>query len=199
MFRIDFHVHTSERSNCALATQTEQIKAAIKSGLQAIAITDHFKLVPASELIRLNKIYAPFRILSGIEITANGEDWLVLGLNDEILETEKWDYPQLHQYVTSRGGILILAHPFRYRTTIGVDIFKNPPDAIELRSNNIRLDLVPKIKDLANLLNIPTLCNSDAHNTSYIGRFYNICDRPTMETKVILGAIKSGAMLPSVA
>ena len=79
MLHIDFHVHTSERSNCAVATQTEQIQAAIKSDLQAIAITDHFKLVPDCELIRLNKIYHPFRIIGGIEITANGEDWLVLG------------------------------------------------------------------------------------------------------------------------
>ena len=198
MFHIDFHVHTAERSHCATASQTEQIQAAIKSGLHAIAITDHFQLVPISELRWLNRNYAPFRILNGIEITANSEDWLVLGLTDKVLETEKWTYPHLHQYVTSRGGILILAYPFRYHTTIGVDIFKYSPDGIELRTNNIRLELVPQIKDLAEQLHIPTLCNSDAHTTSTIGRYYNIFDQSNLETENIFRSLRSGMMRPSV-
>ena len=88
MFHIDFHVHTAERSTCAIASQTEQIQKAIQSGLQAIAITDHSRLVPVHELERLNRIYAPFRILNGIEITADGEDWLVLGITDKLVEKE---------------------------------------------------------------------------------------------------------------
>ncbi len=198
MLHYDFHVHTSERSTCAIASQTEQIQTAIRSGLHAVAITDHFKLVPDHELARLNRIYAPFQIMSGIEITANGEDWLVLGLSDPALETEKWTYPLLHQFVRRQGGVLVLAHPFRYHPVIDVDLVKYPPHAVELRSNNIRVELVPKIKDLADQLHVPTLCNSDAHSTGSIGRYYNISDRSVMDSGDIFGAIKSGSLRPSV-
>ncbi len=198
MLHIDFHVHTAERSNCATASQTEQIQAAIQSGLQMIAITDHFKLVPEREFSRLNRIYAPFQILHGIEITANGEDWLVLGIADPVLESENWTYPNLHHYVRSQDGVIILAHPYRYHPVIAVDLVQYPPDAVELRSNNIRVELVPKIRELADRLHIPTLCNSDAHSTGSIGRYYNIFDRPMMNSGEILEAIKSGMLRPSV-
>ena len=65
--KVDFHVHTAERSRCATAHQKEQIETAIAAGLDCIAITDHHKLVPLEELERLNRAYAPFRILGGIE------------------------------------------------------------------------------------------------------------------------------------
>lgn len=198
LFKIDFHVHTAERSSCAISSQTEQIRAAIKSGLQAIAITDHSRLVPEPELAQLNRDFAPFRILNGIEITTDGEDWLVLGVTDPILEAENWTYPQLHQFVHARGGIIILAHPFRFRPEIKTDLVTYTPDALELRSNNIRLDLVPQIKELADSLHIPTLCNSDAHYTGSIGRYYNIFDNSHLEMPHILAEIKSGAMRPSL-
>ncbi len=198
MLHIDFHVHTAERSNCATASQTDQIQTAIQSGLQIIAITDHFKLVPDQEFFRLNRIYAPFQILRGIEITANGEDWLVLGIADPVLESENWTYPNLHHYVRNQGGVIILAHPYRYHPIIGVDLIQFPPDAVELRSNNIRVELVPKIRELADRLHIPTLCNSDAHSTGSIGRYYNIFDSPMMNSGEILEAIKSGLLRPSV-
>ena len=198
MVHIDFHVHTSERSSCATATQDEQIQAAIHSDLNAIAITDHARLVPETELARLNQVYAPFRIFSGIEINADGEDWLVIGLREKKLETEKWVYPQLHEFVMAKNAIIILAHPFRFHPNINVNLVQYPPHAVELRSNNIRVDLVPKIRELALQHKLPTLCNSDSHNTSTIGKFYNIFDRADWEDADVFEAIKLGLMTPSI-
>ena len=78
--KVDLHVHTSERSPCAIASEDEQIRAAIAAGLDAIFITDHHRLVPVEQLDALNRTFAPFRIFGGIEVTSQGEDfryWLI--------------------------------------------------------------------------------------------------------------------------
>lgn len=190
--KIDFHVHTAERSNCATANQAEQIETAIKQGLDVIAITDHHHLLPADELIKLNQKYQPFHILSGIEITADREDWLVLGLSDPALESEDWAYVDLYRYVRSKNGLIILAHPYRYRPEITVNLKKFTPDAVEIRSINIRSDNIPRILDLAHHLNIPTLSNSDAHATSNLGRYFNVFEPNTLSDLEIYDALKSG-------
>ncbi len=192
--KIDFHVHTSERSSCATSRTAEQIKAAMAAGLNAIAITDHHRLVNPLELAKLNQVYAPFKIFNGIEITADHEDWLVLGLGDPKLESEDWSYPELHRFVRSKGGFIVLAHPFRYRPNLSVDIFVNPPDAIEIRSMNIRGEKVPRIQELAGKLNLPTLCNSDAHSTGALGRYYNILSAEHTQRDDIFNALKAGAL-----
>jgi len=196
--KIDFHIHTSERSSCAKSDESAQIETAIRSGLDAIAITDHYRLVPPDELALLNQRYSPFMILTGIEITADHEDWLVLGLPDPTLESMGWTYPDLHRYVRGHGGILTLAHPYRYRPDIQVDLHRYPPDAIEVRSNNIRSELVPSIRSLAQELQIAMLCNSDAHVTASIGKYYNICDAPIESEPDFWKALKAGLMRPSI-
>jgi histidinol phosphatase-like PHP family hydrolase len=196
--KIDFHVHTSERSACATAPAAEQIKKAIAAGLNGIAITDHHHLVHPLELIKYNQIYAPFKIFGGIEITAESEDWLVLGLSEPNLESENWSYADLQRYVRSKGGIIILAHPYRYRQHISVDLSANPPDAIEIRSNNIRIENVPRILQLASQLHLPTVCNSDAHSTSNLGRYFNIFSIETPSRNLIFNALRTGALQHSV-
>jgi predicted metal-dependent phosphoesterase TrpH len=190
--KIDFHVHTAERSNCATALQSEQIETAIQQGLDGIAITDHFRLVPPDELRELNQKFSPFRILPGIEITANREDWLILGLSDPILEKDDWSYPELHQFTRAKGGVIILAHPFRYHPNFTVDLVRYPPDGIEIRTVNIRSDSVPRIQELADRLKIPTLCNSDAHTTSPLGRYFNIFENGAASEAEIMPSLKKG-------
>jgi 3',5'-nucleoside bisphosphate phosphatase len=196
--KIDFHVHTAERSSCASALTTEQIRKAISAGLNGIAITDHHRLVHPFELAKYNQIYAPFIIYPGIEITSGGEDWLVLGLSDTHLESEDWSYPDLHQFVRAHGGYIVLAHPYRYKQYLSVDVFSNPPDAIEIRSINIRSENVPRIQELAGKLNVPTLCNSDAHTTSALGHYYNILSPDHSARNGIFDVLKTGAVKHSV-
>jgi len=195
---IDFHVHTSERSNCAASRESEQIQKAISAGLDSIAITDHHRLVPREHLAELNQHHPSLKILTGIEITSDGEDWLVLGLHDANLESEAWSYPDLHSFVRAKGGTLVWAHPFRYHADIRMDLGRYPPDAIEGRSYNIRADNVARIQQLAAQLHLPTLCNSDAHHISALGHYYNILHANVQTEQEILAALRSGAMQPSI-
>lgn len=171
--KIDLHVHAKERSACAVVGEESQIQAAIVAGLDAIAFTDHHRLVPADRLLQLNQRYAPFRIYSGIEITADAEDWLVLGLSDPVLERWDWSYPDLASFVRRLGGFIALAHPFRYTETIQVNLDSLPPDGIEVRSVNTRGEREGEIRKIAERLHLAALQNSDAHSVTPIGRFYN--------------------------
>jgi predicted metal-dependent phosphoesterase TrpH len=173
MMKLDLHIHSSDRSACGRSSETEQIESALAAGLDGIAFTDHHRLAPYPHLVDLNRKYAPFKIYSGIEITADHEDWLVLGIQDPALESELWDYEGLHRLVRQKGGIIVLAHPYRYQSKIQVDLNRLPPDAIELRSRNTPAQYEGLIREAASLLNLLLMCNSDAHYYKDIGAYYN--------------------------
>lgn len=171
--RIDLHVHASDRSACAVDDEESQIRAAMAAGLEGLAFTDHFKLVPEARFTELKCKYAPFRIFTGIEITADQEDWLVLGLRDARLERTDWDYPSLWQFVREQGGFIALAHPFRWAESIHADLALYPPDAIEVRSNNTPRRYEQEIRALAGRYGLLQLCDSDAHANRMIGNYWN--------------------------
>ncbi len=170
--KIDLHVHSKERSGCSVAPERELIMRARETGLDALAFTDHARLVPSDHLRALNEEFAPFRIFSGIEIhTAEEEDVLVIGLQDPQLESMGWGYADLHQFVRARGGYLILAHPYRYRETIQADIHRYPPDAIECRSLNLPPHTENRIRRTAEDVGAAVVCASDAHAVDGVGAF----------------------------
>jgi predicted metal-dependent phosphoesterase TrpH len=190
--KIDFHVHTKERSACGRASEEEQIRAAITAGLDAIVFTDHHRLVPVERLKELNDRYIPFRVFGGIEINTNGEDVLVLGLHDAALESSKWAYPDLHAFVRERGGFIILAHPFRYHPQITIEVERLIPDALEVRSVNTPVAAEGRIREIASHLEIPLLCNSDAHSTDALGTHYNNLERTPTDEQEILALLRAG-------
>lgn len=190
--KIDLHVHSSERSNCAVATAEEQVRAAVAAGLDAIVFTDHHRLVDANQLNDLNARYAPFRIFGGIEITAQGEDFILCGLNDAALENRAWDYADLWQFVQQKNGFLALAHPFRYHQQIAADIARFPPHAIEICSTNTPPRAAPEIQEIAASLKISLLCNSDAHAPERLGSYYNIFDELPPDDASLAAALKAG-------
>ena len=188
--KIDLHVHARERSACSLASEEDQIRAALRAGLDGLAFTDHHRLAPVSRLKALNARYAPFRIFRGIEISTDGEDVLVLGLHDLALENEFWPYPELHAFVRARGGFIVVAHPFRYHPELSLDLERYPPDAVEGRSSNIPPRNEARIRALASQLGVPVLRNSDAHSTREIGSHYNVLEdaqggAPASEAEVL--------------
>jgi histidinol phosphatase-like PHP family hydrolase len=197
LMKIDLHVHTSERSACARAGEVEQIRAAIASGLDGIAITDHDRLVPQERLAELRQQFAPFTIFTGIEVGAEDHHWLVLGIHEPALERLDWRYADLHRFVQSRGGYIILAHPFRYRPNIPVDLDSNPPDGIEWSSTNTPVNRESDIRALAARLGLTLFSNSDSHRPSSFGSYGTILPRRAgsdQELIEILRGLKPQAM-----
>lgn len=172
--KIDCHVHARERSGCATVDEQGQIRAAIAAGLDGLAFTDHNRLVPQERLAFLNEKFAPFHIFTGIEVDADSEHWVVLGVHDPALEQLGWRYIDLLEFVRSRGGFIILAHPFRYVPQIRVDIEKYPPDGIEYRSINTSKAREAEILSLAARCGILPFSNSDGHHPGGVGSYYNM-------------------------
>lgn len=174
--KVDLHLHCSERSNCSIASEQQHIESAIKYGLDAIVITDHNKLVPEDHLKELNQKYSPLKIFGGIEVRTvpNGDDVLVIGIKDRILEEKEWTYEALYKYVKDHGGFIALCHPYRYKNTVDIDIATYVPDAIEIHSTNIGNCDEQLIRTLANRLGCKLIGNSDGHCHLHTGIYHNI-------------------------
>ena len=192
LVKIDLHVHTRDRSPCGRATEEEQVRAAIAAGLDAICFTDHYHLAPPARLAELNRRYAPFCIFGGIEVSADGEDFLVLGQPDPALERTDWSYPALHACVRRGGGFLILAHPFRYHPHITAPIEQYPPDAIEIYSHNTPPSTEAEIRTIAARLGLCLLSNSDAHGSERLGSYYNILPDGAGDEAAVLSSLRAG-------
>lgn len=194
--RIDLHAHSAERSPCAVSRAEEMIEAAVAAGLDGIALTDHDRLVPAADLERFNSKYAPFRVFSGIEISLDLEHVVVLGLRDTDLERRRWDWPRLHEFVHTLGGLTILAHPYRFRDAISIDVERCPPDAVEVNSTNMgRCDL-GVARALAKALGAWPVANSDAHHRELVGVYHNVFDTAVSNDAELVAALRAGRAKP---
>jgi histidinol phosphatase-like PHP family hydrolase len=194
MMKIDLHVHSAERSPCARSGEEEQIRAAIACGLDALVMTDHARFIPQMNLDFLNRKYAPFRILSGIEITVQErEDVLVLGVHDPDLEISGWTYAELHALVRRHRGWLAIAHPFRYRATMDVDLERYPPDALEVCSMNVPREERQRIGEIAAGLGIQVVCNSDSHIVHTMGVAYNVLHKTPADEAELVQLLRNGA------
>lgn len=146
----------------------------------------------------MNRKFAPFRIYGGIEISIDGEDLLVFGLQDSVLETTRWRYPDLRAFVRERHGLLVLAHPFRYHARIDLDLVSCTPDAIELHSTNTPVTYAAVIREIAAALRLPMLSNSDAHTAGAIGRHFNLIEVETGDEREIVERLREGDFAPVV-
>jgi PHP family Zn ribbon phosphoesterase len=190
LYKLDLHVHAAERSGCASTYEEDQIRAAMRAGLNGIAFTDHHAMPSPTRLDELNAKYAPFKIYAGIEITAEDDDWLVLGLREKALSRAMpWRYIELADFVREKGGFLALAHPFRYSDQVPHELESCPPDGIEFRSNNTPVTREGEIRSLAARLHLAPLCNSDAHSTRSLGRFFNVMTNLPSDDQELIEAL----------
>jgi histidinol phosphatase-like PHP family hydrolase len=191
--KIDLHIHSNDRSMCGTANDDQMVRAAIEHGLDAIAFTDHNRLVPPNRIAQLDRKFAPFKIFGGIEVSIADEHVIVLGVHDPEIEKGDWEYPDLYNFVKQRDGVVIIAHPYRWSGDITIDLKKYPPHAIEINSSNMGLCDAEKIEKLIEDLGCHRIINSDAHAPELVGIFYNQLNTTPTTEKQLLDLIKSGS------
>lgn len=107
---LDLHVHTTAFSACSNLGPAEMIAQAQAVGLDGLVITEHEKLWPAEDLVRLGQ-ESGLLVLNGVEITTTEGDITAYGLKEEI---GKMVTPaELRVIADDQGALLIAAHPFR--------------------------------------------------------------------------------------
>jgi histidinol phosphatase-like PHP family hydrolase len=174
----------------------QMVRAAINSGLDALVISDHDRLVPPERLSVLNAKYTPFRVFGGIEVTLAKEHALVIGVQDDLLERRWWSYGDLHAFVQEERGFLALAHPFRFNRRIEVNLKRFPPHALEIYSHNTPRWAEPRIRAVAAVLDLPLLSNSDAHRAREIGVYYNELHNAVADGAALAALLRAGAFAP---
>jgi len=200
---VDTHVHTCFSHDSFADVEKVLINAA-RRGLDAIAITDHneIRAVPyARQLLpRLQEkglVPEHFLIIPGEEVSsAQGhigalfcEELIPAGLS--VSET-------IHR-IKSAGGLTVAVHPFG-RSALKELCRSFPFDAIEIYNQSILLPgdiaLTIEICQSPELITLPRLGASDAHNESDVGASYTTVTVTEVSLQGIRQAIESAQTLP---
>ncbi|HPZ10623.1 MAG TPA: PHP domain-containing protein [Candidatus Eremiobacteraeota bacterium] len=180
--RVDIHCHTSKYSGCSEQSPEEMAQMAIKRGLNAIVITEHYYTWEKEELTELQKKYPDILILNGVEITVRNyynssrydtHDILVYGLPETYRPDWKIRIEEVLDRFEPAGCAFVLAHPFRFchKMLIPEDILKKF-HALEIDSSNFNSQDTELSLALAKKLNIPSIIASDSHSTRSTGIWY---------------------------
>lgn len=182
------HLHTCEGSACGVTPGADYIKAYKDAGYAGIFVTDHFfggncavdRSLSWEEKIEgyckgyENALAAcgndpDFKVFFGIEQTFQGDDYLIYGLDKAWLlshpEVESMNHQQLFEVVNEVGGLMIQAHPFRFRGyQQAIHVHPREVHGVEIYNAGNK----PTENDLAALYaqhyDFPVTSGSDMHN-----------------------------------
>ncbi len=169
---IDLHVHTSRYSKCARGPEADLMAAARDHGLDGIVITEHHALWKEAEIAVLRAEYPDIRIFSGIEITTQEEeDILVFGVTDFADLTNRPAAADIIEQVRQKGGAICLAHPLRYRDHVDETFLATPPDACEGWSMNVYAFQRPGIREFCRQTGCGMVAASDSHSAHTVGLY----------------------------
>jgi hypothetical protein len=158
--KIDFHVHTN-RSVDAVHSPREMVKKAKKTGLDAIAITDHNRLFPTSEAKRLSHEFG-LVVIPGIEggNIAVQKHWIALGINRQIMKIR---IEGILASIRQDNGVSVAPHPYA-RLGFG-DYAELGFDAVE----SLNGSEPGSNRNIRNIRRIPEVAGSDSHALSMLG------------------------------
>lgn len=187
--KCDLHCHTSY-SYDSTALPKEIVKAALKRGIDCLAITDHGEIKGVQEAIEFAKD-KPILIIPGIEIKSKEGD--ILGLNVKEIIPNKLSARETIKNIKELGGLAIIAHPFNWFCSfkgnlenlasegIGIEVFNA---SIFGPGNEIALNFSKKY-------GLPFTVGSDAHFPNFVGRAYLEVPGDNLSLEEILNQIKN--------
>lgn len=181
---IDTHVHTCESPD-SLADPAQILKAAYRSGLSGIAITDHNTMQgvgavqrAAARLIRRGQLPATFFVIPGEEISSSDGHIIGLFLTREI-QSEMTALETITS-IHAQGGIAIAAHPLLPHS-LGKLAKTLPFDGVETMNNAEELAFALKAHSVRNRrisfyadVDKARIGSSDAHDSQSLAACYTL-------------------------
>jgi predicted metal-dependent phosphoesterase TrpH len=202
---IDTHVHTCESPD-SLADPAQMVRAAAKSGLSGIAITDHNTMQgvsavqrAADRLIRRGLLPSTFLVIPGEEMSSSEGHIIGLFLTREIQSglTAKETIDAIH----AQGGIAIAAHPLLPHS-LGKLAKTLPFDAVETMNNAEELAFAVRPRSTRNrranfyaTVEKPRIGSSDAHDPQSLAACYT-CVQCSASPEDVRAAILAGKTSP---
>jgi DNA polymerase III alpha subunit len=195
--KIELHLHTSRYSPCATATPEELMERLIRTGYDAVYITEHDAVWSPWELIELQRKFPGIRIFGGVEISTppTGEGMqhlLVLGTSDRGYLDSSENTAEILTRARREGCLTVLAHPFRWPAAAAMLEQGLVPDALEYHTCNHGDEEAKQALAAAQRLKISAVNAGDVHDRGFIDRFWIETDLPLVDGKSIRGIVKSG-------
>lgn len=192
MFRYDLHVHTAERSACALSSAEEMCRTALERGLSGIALTDHDVWWPDDEIEILRAKFPSLAILAGAEVALAEGHFLVYVPGRPFVLPFTGSAAALSDAVHGADGIVVWAHPFRYDPAMPRWIPRVSLDGIEVASGNMNGEASERAAELARRRRLPPFRNSDAHHADRLGMFRNGLRSRIADEDGLIRAVRNG-------
>jgi len=163
--KIDLHVHSCY-SDDANGSVEELIKAAVKNGLNGIAIVDHNSVKGGLKGFEIAKKMKGFVVIPGVEISSAEGHILALNIKENI--PKKLSVEETIERITSLGGISVLPHPYRMLSGAGEKNVKGF-SGVEVFNSKSPVWENKKAEKLAEKLGAGETGGSDAHSSNEIG------------------------------
>jgi len=188
--KADLHTHTIY-SKDSMITPRDLVLYAKKSGLDALAVTDHNRVDGA---LRIAK-ETDFLIIPGTEVSSlQGH---VVGLNLQEPVAKGLSADETVDQIRGLGGAAVACHPFALlKGSIGKYV-TDKFDAVEVinASSFPFASSTRKAHELAERLKLPKTAGTDSHYGPVIGQAYTLVEaEPTVDS--IVKAIVSGHCKP---
>jgi predicted metal-dependent phosphoesterase TrpH len=171
--KIDCHCHTVYSKHFlwgydALDTPLEMVKAAIKRGIDGIAITDHNTVKGGLVAKKVAKRFKNFTVIVGSEIRTIEGEIIALDLKDNV--PTKLTIEETVEKIHELGGIAVAPHPFGnyiFRRCSGKKSLM--ADAIEVYNSTLTKGQNKKALALAALFKKSMTAGSDSHSSREVG------------------------------
>jgi predicted metal-dependent phosphoesterase TrpH len=185
--KADLHVHTTY-SNDSLITPKDLIYYSKKSGLNAVAVTDHNYLDGAYKIAE----ETDFLIIPGMEVSSS--DGHIVALNVKELIPSGLNAAETVERIHNSGGVAIACHPFVLFKSGLKESVCGTFDAIEIinaRAFPFKRS-VKKASQTAERLNLSHVGGTDAHYGPQIGYGYTVIEVDEPSVELIAEAIVKG-------
>ena len=185
--KADLHVHTTY-SNDSLITPKDLIYYSKKSGLNAVAVTDHNYLDGAYKIAE----ETDFLIIPGMEVSSS--DGHIVALNVKELIPSGLNAAETVECIHNSGGVAIACHPFVLFKSGLKESICDTFDAIEIinaRAFPFKRS-VKKAFQTAERLNLSHVGGTDAHYGPQIGYGYTVIEVDEPSVELIAEAIVKG-------
>lgn len=189
-FRIDLHVHSRYSPDSRL-TLDEIAGRVPYAGLKGFAVTDHNSVVAHRELPALRDRYPGLWVVPGVEVSTQEGHLLAYG----IAEAPPAHRPieEVLEWVERRGGVSVLAHPFRFAHGVGRRVAERVKvSALETVNGHSSAVANAKANLLAARRHLGSTGGSDVHELSDLGRAFTEFPPDVHGTEELLEVLRRG-------
>ena len=204
MTLIDLHTHSLAGSSDSVMPPDDLVAQARRVGLDGVCITEHGSQRLPAELIEDLSARHGVLVIAGLEVSTDEGHILLYGV--ESYPANLFRARDIRDYVLPRGGVLVVAHPFRYlpkpwltppqarktlRQVIVRDVF-SLVSAVETHNGYADDDEISFSRQVATTRKLPGTGGSDAHDTLEVGRCATLFQATIRDEADFIEALRGG-------